>query len=100
MAQRAVAIAARYSSCLSAKREIDLFNTGSAAAQCPFAVRSIARSTEELATGGAFSAVWAARKLATRIAASGTRSIRQTILVIGKEEPTVSSITRLDETLF
>src|SRR5258708_6601314 len=86
MAQRAVAIAARYSSCLSVKRETDLFNIGSASGHCPFAVSSIARSTEEVAPWGAFSAVWAARKLAAKNAASGTCSVRQTVLVIAKED--------------
>src|SRR5438132_13399561 len=82
MAQRAVAIAARYSSCLSVIREIDLFNMGSASGHRPLAVRLIARSMEEVAPSGAFSAVWAARKLADKITASGTCSVRQTSLII------------------
>src|SRR2546430_11512601 len=82
IAQRAVAIATRYSSCLSVKREIDLFNIGSASTQCPFAVRSIARSTEDVATGGAFSAGRAARKLAPRNAARGGRNITRNILLL------------------
>src|SRR5438445_4537387 len=80
MAQRAVAIATRYSSCLSNACDSDLFSNGRASWQRPFAARSMACSAEveTAAAGDDFRATWAKRGAAEHAIDLAARSEEHT----------------------
>src|SRR5947199_10817669 len=82
MAQRAVAIATRYSTCLSNACDSDFFSTGRASWQPPFAARSMACSAEveTAAAGDNFRGTWAKRGAAVRIAPNRPAEPRQSPL--------------------
>src|SRR5438034_1900347 len=93
MAQRAVAIATRYSTCLSNACDSDFFSTGRASWQPPFAARSMACSAEveTAAAGDNFRGTWAKRGAAVRIAPNRPAEPRQSPLDIDRKSTRLNS---------
>src|SRR5437773_12306714 len=79
MAQRAVAIATRYSTCLSNACDSDFFSTGRASWQPPFAARSMAcaAEVETAAAGDNFRGTWPKRGAPVRLAPNRPAEPRQ-----------------------